>query len=157
MFNCKPVVAFLLAFLLPLSFVGCAGPAVAPETAFLTRLNDNVNRLANNCPRDYCLNHWPDESELKLLDYWDCKAYAVAKAGRLMRDYGYSPERLEYVLVAGDPLRVTHAALLVDGRWVLDQGVRCDVCGLDSFTDGVKIVGRLRVTDLKWVTQVLKK
>lgn len=157
MSNCKRVVGCLLTFLLPLLIVGCAGTSIAPEAAFLKRLNEKVNRQGHACPLDYCLSHWPDESELKRLDYWDCKAYAVAKAGRLMREYGYSPERLEYVLVAGDPLRVTHAALLVDGRWVLDQGVRCDVCGLDKFTDGVKIVGRLRVADLKWVTQVLKK
>jgi predicted transglutaminase-like cysteine proteinase len=123
---------------------------------FLERLNTIVNRQGHTCPRDYCLSHWPDESELNQLDYWDCKAYAVAKAGRLMRDYGYSPDRLEYLLITGHPLRVTHAALLVDGRWVLDQGVRCDVCDLDRFVDGFRIVGRLKVGDLKWVTQVLK-
>ena len=155
--RCKRVVAYLSGSLLSVVIFGCTSPPVVPETAFLMRLNASVNRQGRTCPRDYCLSHWPDESALNRLDYWDCKAYAVAKAVRLMRDYGYSPERLEYVLISGDPLRVTHAALLVDGRWVLDQGVRCDVCSLDRFADGVRIVGRLKVSDLKWVTQVLRE
>jgi predicted transglutaminase-like cysteine proteinase len=157
LFSCNQVFSYLSKFLFPLVIVGCTSPQVIPEIAFLESVNRNVNQQGHACPRDYCISHWPDESDLNRLHYWDCKAYAVAKAGRLMRDYGYSPERLEYILIAGDPLRVTHAALLVDGVWVLDQGVRCDVCDLEKFADGFKIVGRLKVGDLKWIIQVLQK
>lgn len=138
--------------------VGCQTIPVADplplEPALLVRVNAAVNREGPPCPRDYCLDDWPEVADLDRLDYWDCKAYAVAKADRLIRRYGYDPDRLEYVLVAGPPLRVTHAALLVDGRWVLDMGLRCQVCELERFTAGVEIAGRLPVADLPYVHRV---
>lgn len=147
---------FLVPFL-----VGCQTiPDAVPrglEPVPLVQVNAVVNREGRSCPRDYCLDRWPEVADLERLDYWDCKAYAVAKADRLIRQYGYDPARLEYVLIDGPPLRVTHAALLVDGRWVLDMGLRCQVCELERFTAGVRITGRLPVTELPYVLQVLEK
>ncbi|MDS4021021.1 MAG: hypothetical protein RKR03_11045 [Candidatus Competibacter sp.] len=141
--------------------VGCQTIPVAdppsPELALLVRVNAAVNRQGPPCPRDYCLDGWPEVADLDRLDYWDCKAYAVAKADRLIRRHGYDPDRLEYLLVAGPPLRVTHAALLVDGRWVLDMGLRCQVCELERFAAGVEIAGRLPVADLPYVHRALHR
>ncbi|HRZ24699.1 MAG TPA: hypothetical protein P5326_11750, partial [Candidatus Contendobacter sp.] len=64
--------------------------------------------------------------------------------------------RLEYVLIEGSPLRVTHAGLLVDGRWVLDSGLRCQVCTLEQFTAGVRLTGRLPATELPYLRQALQ-
>jgi hypothetical protein len=150
------VVISLIQFLAVL-VASCVGLPSSPEIILLTRVNEMVNRQGNPCPLDYCLDAWPDPSDLKRIVYWDCKAYAVAKADRLMREFGYAPSRLESILVSGRSLAVTHAALIVDGQWVLDQGVRCDVCKLEKFTHGVNIVGRLRVDDLKWVSEVLQR
>jgi len=88
----------------------------AAEPAPLLQVNTAVNRQGRPCPGDACLDDWPDVADLERLDAWDCKAYAVAKADRLIGQHGYDPARLEYVLVEGPPLRVSHAALLVDGR-----------------------------------------
>ncbi|WP_295577864.1 hypothetical protein [uncultured Lamprocystis sp.] len=128
---------------------------MSPDVALL-QVNAAVNRQATSCPRDSCLDHWPEVADLPRLDYWDCKAYAVAKADRLIRQYGYAPGRLEYLLIAGAPLRVTHAALLVDGRWVLDLGLRCQVCTLERFVAGVEVTGRLPVSDLPMLMRALR-
>ena len=141
-----------------LEIVGCKALAVDPplllaEVAVLERVNSEVNRRAIPCPHDYCLDRWPDTTDLKRIANWDCKAYAVAKADRLMRDYGYTSDRLEYVLISGPSLRVTHAVLLVDGRWVLDQGLRCQVCPLERFTAGVVVTGRIPIEDLHFVIE----
>jgi hypothetical protein len=122
----------------------------------LVQVNAVVNSQGRLCPHDYCLDDWPAVAELDRLDYWDCKAYAVAKADRLIHQHGYAQERLEYVLVEGSPLRVTHAALLIDGRWVLDMGVRCQVCELERFTAGLRITGRLPVADLPYMREALR-
>lgn len=122
----------------------------------LAQVNAAVNSQGRLCPRDYCLNDWPVVAELDRLDYWDCKAYAVAKADRLINQHGYDPQRLEYILVEGTPLRVTHAALLVDGRWVLDIGLRCQVCELYLFTAGLRITGRLPVTELPYLRRAVQ-
>jgi hypothetical protein len=143
----------LLALALVLAAGGCrtlsdaAPPAVDP----LIQVNTAVNQQGRPCPGDACLDDWPEVADLERLDAWDCKAYAVAKADRLIRQHGYDPARLEYVLVEGSPLRVTHAALLVDGRWVLDSGLRCQVCALERFAAGLRITGRLPVTELPYV------
>ena len=150
--------ARVLALLVPLLLTACAmRPAspLAPDPALL-QVNAAVNRQARPCPRDSCLDHWPAVADLPRLDDWDCKAYAVAKADRLMRQYGYAPARLEYLLIAGAPLRVTHTALLVDGRWVLDLGLRCQVCTLERFVAGVEVTGRLPVCDLPMLMKVLR-
>lgn len=156
------VLARVFAFLAPLWLGGCASPAPstvpAPSIeATLSEVNTAVNRQGLRCPRDYCQAHWPEPAELDRLEYWDCKAYAVAKADRLIRQYGYAPARLEYLLIAGPPLRVTHAALLVDGRWVMDLGLRCQVCELERFVDRATITGRLPVSELPLVTRVLAR
>lgn len=144
----------LLLLWLPLGLAGCALPpsdGSAPP-ALLTQVNAMINRAAHPCPRDVCLEDWPDPTTLAQLETWDCKAYAVAKADRLIRRHAYHPERLEYILVEGAPLRVTHAALLVDGRWVLDSGLRCQqVCELPSFVSGLRLTGRLAVSDLAYL------
>jgi hypothetical protein len=118
-----------------LAVTGCRTPVldVPSPPLELAQVNAAVNRQGPVCPHDYCLDDWPAPNDLDRLEYWDCKAYAVAKADRLTHQHGYAPERLEYVLVEGPPLRVTHAALLVDDRWVLDMGLRCQVCELDRF------------------------
>ena len=78
-------------------------------------------------------------------------------AAWLIHQYGYDPARLEYLLIEGPPLRVTHAALLVDGRWVLDSGPRCqDVCTLERFTAGLRVTGQLPVTELPYLRQALR-
>lgn len=147
-----------LALALLLAASGCwtlrdnAPPATDP----LTQVNVAVNRQGRPCPTDACLKDWPDVADLERLDFWDCKAYVVAKADRLIRQYGYEPARLEYVLVEGPPLRVIHAGLLVDGRWVLDSGPRCQICELEQFTAGLRIAGRLPVTELPYLRQVLQ-
>lgn len=128
-----------------------------PELDMLERLNATVNRQGLPCSRAYCLDHWPAVSELERIPQWDCKAYAVAKADRLIRSYGYSPDRLEYLVVSGPGLRVSHAALLVDGRWVLDQGLRCQVCDLDRFASGGVTLARVPVQDLHWVTEAMEQ
>ena len=128
----------------------------AAELAALIEINAAVNRQGRPCPTDACLEDWPDAADLERLDYWDCKAYVVAKADRLIRQQGYDPARLEYVLIEGPPLRVTHAGLLVDGRWVLDSGSRCQVCALEQFTAGLRITGRLPVTELPYLRQALQ-
>jgi predicted transglutaminase-like cysteine proteinase len=151
--------------LLTLSASGCqsvsdaasdAAPP-APEVALLGQVNAAVNRRGRPCPDDVCLEDWPEVADLERINYWDCKAYAVAKADRLIHGHGYDPARLEYLLIDGPPLRVTHAALLVDGRWVLDNGLRCEVCELARFTAGVKVAGRLPVADLPGVRRALRK
>ena len=137
--------------------VGCqtvSDPLLTPPE--LARINAAINRHGLLCPHDYCLEDWPASADLDRLEYWDCKAYAVAKADQLIRLYGYAPERLEYVLVEGPPLRVAHAALLVDGRWVLDIGLRCQLCALDQFASGLRITGRLLVADLSYVRKALR-
>jgi hypothetical protein len=54
-------------------------------------------------------------------------------------------------------LRVTHAALLVDGRWVLDNGLRCvEVCELTWFVGDTRIAGRRPVADLPAVRGALR-
>lgn len=149
-----------LAILVPLMAGGCATRATPTATSPDSRVlevNTAVNRQARPCPHDYCLDHWPNPADLERLRYWDCKAYAVAKADRLIRQYGYAPARLEYVLIAGPPLRVTHAALLVDGRWVMDLGLRCEVCPLERFVGEAKITGRLPVTELPLVLDALRR
>lgn len=128
----------------------------ATELAALIEINADVNQQGRPCPTDACLEDWPDAADLERLDYWDCKAYVVAKADRLIRQQGYDPARLEYVLIEGPPLRVTHAGLLVDGRWVLDSGPRCQVCALEQFTAGLRVVGRLPVTELPYLRQALQ-
>ena len=128
----------------------------AAEFAALIELNAAINRQGRPCPTDSCLEDWPDAADLERLDYWDCKAYVVAKADRLIRQQGYDPVRLEYVLIEGSPLRVTHAGLLVDGRWVLDSGLRCQVCTLEQFTAGVRVTGRLPATELPYLRQALQ-
>ncbi len=127
----------------------------APPTE-LIRINTAVNQQGQPCPSDFCLDDWPDAADLDRLTAWDCKAYAVAKADRLIHRHGYHPDRLEYVLVAGPPLRVTHAALLVDGRWVLDMGLRCQICTLETFVDGGALRGRLPVADLPHARRALR-
>ena len=147
-----------LLFTLLLTVGGCQTPPtrLPPPVmpAELAQVNAAVNRQGRPCPGDLCLSDWPDAADLDRLTAWDCKAYAVAKADRLTH-LGYHPDRLEYVLVAGPPLRVTHAALLVDGHWVLDTGLRCQVCTLDAFIDGGTLRGRLPVTDLPHVRRAL--
>ncbi len=151
---------FPLALILLLATGGCrtsplaVSPAAAPDP--LIRVNTTVNRQGRPCPGDTCLGHWPDIADLDRLDAWDCKAYAVAKADRLIRGYGYDPARLEYVLIEGPPLRITHAALLVDGRWVLDNGLRCQVCELERFAAGLHVAGRLPVTELPYLRRALR-
>lgn len=145
----------ILFLMLLLAAVGCQtlqNPTTLPPSE-LVLFNATLNRQGRACPRDYCLDHWPTAADLKQLDYWDCKAYAVAKADRLLRQHGYAPERLEYVLVEGLPLRVAHVALLVDDRWVLDSGLRCQVCTLEQFAAGLHITGRLPAADLSYVSQ----
>ena len=127
-----------------------------PPPPELARINTAINHHGPLCPHDYCLEDWPAPADLDRLEYWDCKAYAVAKADQLIRLYGYAPERLEYVLVEGPPLRVAHAALLFDGRWVLDIGLRCQLCELDQFASGLRITGRLPVADLPYVRKALR-
>ncbi len=149
--------AWVLALLAPPLFSACTtrpAPPMTPDRALL-QVNAAVNREAKPCPRDSCLDQWPAVADLPRLDYWDCKAYAVAKADRLIRRHGYAPTRLEYLLIAGAPLRVTHAALLVDGRWVLDLGLRCQVCTLERFVAGVEVTGRLPVSDLPLLLKAL--
>lgn len=131
-------------------------PSPTTELAALTEINTAVNRQGRPCPTDVCLEDWPDVADLEQLDYWDCKAYVVAKADRLIHQHGYDPARLEYVLIAGPPLRVTHAGLLVDGRWVLGTGLRCQVCALEQFTAGLHMTGRLPVTELPYLRQALQ-
>ena len=128
--------------------------AVVP--AELAQVNAAVNRQGRPCPSDLCLNDWPDVADLDWLTAWDCKVYAVAKADRLIH-LGYHPDRLEYVLVAGPPLRVAHAALLVDDRWVLDTGLRCQVCTLEAFIGGAALQGRLPVADLPYARRALRR
>ncbi|QQS55432.1 MAG: transglutaminase-like cysteine peptidase [Candidatus Competibacteraceae bacterium] len=128
-------------------------PSIAP--AELVRVNTAVNQQGRPCPDDLCLSDWPDATDLDRLTAWDCKAYAVAKADRLIR-WGYPPDRLEYVLVAGPSLRVTHAALLVDGHWVLDIGLRCQVCTLEAFIGEGTLQGRLPVADLPYARRALR-
>jgi predicted transglutaminase-like cysteine proteinase len=128
----------------------------APEAALLGQVNAAVNRRGRPCPDDVCLGDWPEVADLEGIDYWDCKAYAVAKADRLIHERGYDPARLEYLLIDGPSLRVTHAALLVDGRWVLDNGLRCkEVCELARFVGDARVIGRLLVADLPAVRQAL--
>ncbi|WP_295392320.1 hypothetical protein [uncultured Thiodictyon sp.] len=145
-----------LAILVVLLSGGCDTRLPVPD-ATLLEVNAAVNRQGLPCPRDYCQDDWPDPADLPQLEYWDCKAYAVAKAHRLIGQYGYSPNRLEYLLIAGPPLRVTHAALLVDGRWVMDLGLRCQVCELDRFVAGVTVTGRLPVNELPLVVRMLRR
>ncbi len=148
----------LLALALLLAASGCwtLPDATPPAPDPLIQVNTTVNRQGQPCPGDTCLDDWPDVADLERLDYWDCKAYAVAKADRLIRHHGYDPARLEYVLVQGPPLRVTHAALLVDGRWVLDSGPRCQVCELERFAAGLRVTGRLPVVELPYLRQALR-
>ena len=149
-----------LALALLLAVGGCqTAPDPAPPTAeqaALIRINTAVNQQGRPCTGDACLDDWPEVADLEQLRYWDCKAYAVAKADRLIRQQGYDPARLEYVLIEGPPLRVTHAALLVDGRWVLDSGRRCQVCELERFIAGLRVAGRLPVTELPYLRQALR-
>ncbi len=126
------------------------------NTALLAQISTEINRQGNPCPQDFCLDDWPNASKLSTLEYWDCKAYAVAKADQLIHQYGYDPSRLEYVLIAGQPLRVTHAALLVDGRWALDNGLRCQICSLEKFANGVEITSRLPVAELPYLQRALR-
>ena len=144
---------FVLALLL--ATAGCQTVPDA-ELTTLIQINTAVNRQGRPCPTDTCLDNWPDVADLERLDFWDCKAYVVAKADRLIRQQGYDPVRLEYVLIEGPSLRVTHAGLLVDGRWVLDNGSRCQVCELEQFTAGLRIAGRLPVTELPYLRQALQ-
>lgn len=152
--------AALLVMALLLTGGGCgAVPEAAPPTtelALVIEVNTAVNRQGRSCPDDACLADWPDITNLEQLDQWDCKAYVVAKADRLIRQQGYNPARLEYILVEGPPLRVTHAALLVDGRWVLDSGLLCQVCELQQFIAGLRVTGRLPVTELPYLQQALR-
>ena len=149
---------------LPLSLallLAASGCWTLPDTTLpapdpLIQVNTTVNRQGQPCLGDTCLDDWPDVADLERLDYWDCKAYAVAKADRLIRQHGYDPARLEYVLIEGLPLRVTHAALLVDGRWVLDSGLRCQICELERFAAGLRITGRLPVAELPYLRQALR-
>lgn len=143
----------LILVWLPLGLVGCALPGDRSSSlALLTHVNTTINRAGRPCPGDVCLEDWPEPAALAQLTTWDCKAYAVAKADWLIRYHAYNPERLEYILVEGAPLRVTHAALLVDGRWVLDSGLRCQhVCELPSFVSGLRLTGRLAVSDLPYL------
>lgn len=156
----SPLFAFLLALLSLLTLGGCQTslnriPPVM-EPTLLLEVNRAVNRQGRPCQRDYCLEDWPGITDLAQLEAWDCKAYAVAKADALIRQHGYDPRRLEYVLIEGPPLRVTHAALLVDGRWVLDNGLRCQVCELERFTAGVVLTGRLPVVELRYLRRALR-
>ncbi len=151
----------LLALALISTMGGCQTvptDALPPDQrAVLTEINATVNQQGRPCPVDSCLEDWPDAAALEQLDYWDCKAYAVAKADRLIRQSGYDPARLDYILVEGPPLHITHAALVVDGRWVLDSGLRCrDVCPLADFAAGLQVTGRLPVTELPYLRQALR-
>lgn len=155
-FRRHPPLLALLALLLASGCQTTSGSLPSPVApAELAQVNAAVNRQGRPCPRDFCLADWPDAADLDRLTAWDCKAYAVAKAARLIRR-GYYPDRLEYVLVAGPPLRVTHAALLVDGRWVLDMGLRCQVCTLDTFIGGGTLRGRLPVAELPHARRALR-
>ncbi len=151
-----------LTFMMPalsLILVGCQTALDAPRQpspAPLAHINTLVNQQGRPCPQDYCLDDWPEPGDLNQLEYWDCKAYAIAKADRLIHQHGYDPARLEYILISGLPLRVTHTALLVDGHWVLDIGLRCQVCTLEQFTAGLHIDGRLPVTELRYARQALR-
>ena len=134
-----------------------SGPGLpAAEFAALIELNAAINRQGRPCPTDSCLDDWPDVADLERLEAWDCKAYAVAKADQLIRQHHYDPARLEYLLVEGPPLRVTHAALLVDGRWVLDNGSRCQVCELEQFAAGLRVTGQLPVAELPYLQRALR-
>ncbi|MCB1823057.1 MAG: hypothetical protein KDJ54_00070 [Candidatus Competibacteraceae bacterium] len=156
-FRRHPPLPTLLALLLAGGCQTTPGSLPSPVApAELTQVNAAVNRQGRPCPSDLCLTDWPDAADLDRLTAWDCKAYAVAKADRLTR-LGYHPDRLEYVLVAGPPLRLTHAALLVDGRWVLDTGLRCQVCALEAFIGGGKLRGRLPVADLPHARRALRR
>lgn len=152
----------LLLLALLLFAGGCqTPPAASPQPspvapAELAQVNAAVNRQGRPCPGDLCLSDWPDVADLDWLAAWDCKAYAVAKADRLIRQRDYAPARLEYVLIEGSPLRVTHTALLVDGRWVLDNGLRCQVCALEQFSAGLRITGRLPVAELPYLRRALQ-
>lgn len=129
----------------------------ADDLALLTETNTAINQQGRPCPVDSCLEDWPAAADLERLDYWDCKAYAVAKTDRLIGRHGFDPARLEYVLIEGPPLHVAHTALVVDGRWVLDSGLRCrDVCRLADFAAGVQITGRLPVSELPYLRQALR-
>lgn len=157
----SPLLSLLaLALILPLAAGGCWTipdiPLPTAELAPLIQVNTAVNQQGQPCPDDTCLDDWPDVADLERLNYWDCKAYAVAKADRLIHQHGYDPARLEYILVEGPPLRVTHAALLVDGRWALDNGLRCQVCDLERFAAGLRVTGRLPVTELPYLRQALR-
>lgn len=155
--NALRLLTLALLFLAPI-LVSCqTAQDVLPNSALpaLIEVNQTVNRQGAPCPGDSCLDDWPEPADLSRLDYWDCKAYSVAKAEHLIHQHGYDPARLEYVLISGPPLRVTHAALLVDGEWVLDNGLRCQVCDLQQFAAGVKIDGRLPVMELRYVRQAL--
>ena len=146
----------LLMIGLSLGLSGCASPTrrwVAPEQ--LEVINAAVNRRGLPCPQDVCLEQWPEPAALAQLTAWDCKAYAVAKANWLIHHSGYDPDRLEYILIEGTPLRVTHAALLVDGRWVMDSGLRCQVCPLEHFAHGLRVAGRLAVSDLAYLRYLM--
>ena len=156
----RPIRQATLLLILTLFASGCqtvpSAVPPAPEAALLGQVNAAVNRRGRPCPDDVCLGDWPEVADLEHIDYWDCKAYAVAKADRLIHERGYDPARLEYLLIDGPSLRVTHAALLVDGRWVLDNGLRCkEVCELARFAAGARVVGRLPVADLPALSQAL--
>ncbi len=146
-----------LLFALLFAATGCQTiPDVYSPPLELAQVNVAVNSQGQRCPHDYCLDDWPSVADLDRLDYWDCKAYAVAKADRLINQHSYDPQRLEYILVEGPPLRVTHAALLVDGRWVLDIGLRCQLCELEPFVAGLSVAGRLPVTELPYLRRAVQ-
>ena len=88
----RPAIPLLALAALLLAAGGCQTlPDPAPPTAELAALieiNAAVNRQGRPCPTDACLENWPDVADLERLDHWDCKAYVVAKADRLMRPAG---------------------------------------------------------------------
>ena len=161
---CRPplLLALLTSILLLAMISACSFHAgVTPlhttqPPLFLTQANHTINHRGRPCTQDLCLADWPEVADLEHLAVWDCKAYAIAKADWLIRRHGYDPARLEYVLVEGPPLRVAHVALLVDGLWVMDSGLRCQVCTLESFRAGLRLSGRLPVTDLPCLRRVLR-
>lgn len=126
------------------------------EAIILKKINAQVNHGGRPCRRDYCTADWPLAEELAELPYWDCKAYAVAKAERLTAEFGFAPQRLEYIVVAGAPLRVPHATLLVDDHIILDSGTLCRICALEIISAPLEIIGRLPFADLEPLIKTLR-
>lgn len=127
-----------------------------PNEGVLVEVNTQVNHDRPSCPKDYCSADWPLSEELADLEYWDCKARAIAKAERLIKEYRFSPERLAYVLINSPSLRVAHTALLVDNAVVLDNGAICQICDLETFIQEARLEGILPVADLESMVKAVR-